>query len=279
VYAKMGLEDMLHFSDEVLKFIIEEYTSESGVRKLKEILFEIVGEVNLDVLKNVNCYLELPINITIQDIKTKFLKDKDDIRYKKIHNESKIGVINGLWANALGKGGVIPIQVNWRPSEKFLHLHLTGMQGDVMKESMSVALTLAWNLTNNDKRNDIINKYGDSLNGLHIHCPEGAVPKDGPSAGTAITSVIYSLLNDKKIKYNIAITGEISLDGCVSEIGGLDLKILGAIKAGVKEILFPVDNMKDYDNFMKKYKDKILIEDIKFHPVNKIEEVFELIFE
>jgi len=279
VYVKMGLEEMLHFSDEALKFIIEEYTSESGVRKLKEILFEIVGEVNLDILKKVNCYLELPINITIQDIKTKFLKDKDDIRYKKIHNESKIGVINGLWANALGKGGVIPIQVNWRPSEKFLHLHLTGMQGDVMKESMSVALTLAWNLTNNDKRNDIINKYGDSLNGLHIHCPEGAVPKDGPSAGTAITSVIYSLLNDKKIKYNIAITGEISLDGCVTEIGGLDLKILGAIKAGVKEILFPVDNMKDYDNFMKKYKDKILIEDIKFHPVNKIEEVFELIFE
>jgi len=87
------------------------------------------------------------------------------------------------------------------------------------------------------------------------------------------------MLNNKKIKYNIAITGEICLNGNVTEIGGLDLKILGAIKAGVKEILFPVENMKDYNKFMDKYKDTVLLEGIKFHPVSKIQEVFELVFE
>ena len=279
VYKKMGLEDMIYFSDEVLNFIIEEYTSESGVRKLKEIIFEIVGEINLDSLKNNKDIFDLPINITIENVKTKFLKDKYQVKNKQIHSNSVIGVINGLWANSLGKGGVIPIQVNWRPSEKFLHLYLTGLQGDVMKESMNVALTLAWNLTSDCKKKEISFKYATELNGLHIHCPEGAVPKDGPSAGTAITSVIYSLLNSKKIKYNIAITGEISLDGFVTEIGGLDLKILGAIKAGIKEILFPVENLKDYKTFMEKYNGNPLIEDIKFHPVNTINEVFELIFE
>jgi ATP-dependent Lon protease len=275
----MGLEDMILFNEDVLKFIIDEYTSESGVRKLKEILFEIVGEINLDILKNSNTDYEIPIIITTDDIKNKYFKDKHEIKHKKIHLESKIGVINGLWANSLGKGGVIPIQVNWRPSEKFLNLHLTGMQGDVMKESMNVALTLAWELTSIERRNYIWHEQPHSLNGVHIHCPEGSIPKDGPSAGTAITTAIYSLFNNKKIKHNIAITGEISLDGMVTEIGGLDLKILGAIKAGVKEILFPVENLKDYNNFIEKYTNTALIEGIIFHPVNTIYEAFKIVFE
>ena len=279
VYKKMGLEEMIFFSDEILKFIIEEYTSESGVRKLKEILFEIVGEINLDILKNSENACDFPINISIDDIKNKYFKDKHEVKHKKIHDESMIGVINGLWANSLGKGGVIPIQANWRPSDKFLMLHLTGLQGDVMKESMNVALTLAWNLTPIERKNEIWDEQNHSVNGVHIHCPEGAVPKDGPSAGTAITSTLYSLFNNKKIKHDIAITGEISLDGFVTEIGGLDLKILGGIKAGVKEFLYPVENLKDYNTFMDKYKDSELINGIKFHPVNTIHEVFKLIFE
>jgi len=279
VYKKMGLEDMIHFNDDVLKFIIDEYTCESGVRKLKEILFEIIGEINLDILKNNDKDYELPIEISIDDIKTKYFKDKHEIKHKKIHTESRVGIINGLWANALGKGGVIPIQVDWRPSDKFLSLHLTGMQGDVMKESMNVALTLAWNLTPEWLQEEYSSENKNSLYGIHIHCPEGATPKDGPSAGTAITTAIYSMLNNKKIKYNIAITGEICLNGNVTEIGGLDLKILGAIKAGVKEILFPVENMKDYNTFIEKYKDTPLLEGIKFHPVNTIKEVFNLVFD
>jgi ATP-dependent Lon protease len=279
VYDKMGLQGMIFFSNDVLKFIIDEYTLEPGVRKLKEILFEIVGEINLDILKNFDTQYEIPINISIEDIKTKYFKDKQEIKHKKIHTENKVGIINGLWANAQGKGGVIPIQSNWRPSEKFLYLHLTGMQGDVMKESMNVALTLAWNLTSKEKRDKIWDEHHNSLSGIHIHCPEGATPKDGPSAGTAITTTIYSLLNNKKIKHNIAITGEITLDGKVTEIGGLDLKFLGGIKAGVTEFIYPKENQKDYDSFIEKYNDDELTNGIKFNAVETIEEVFELVFE
>jgi ATP-dependent Lon protease len=146
-----------------------------------------------------------------------------------------------------------------------------------MKESMNVALTLAWNLTPINKREE--QKLNNSFNGIHIHCPEGATPKDGPSAGTAITTTIYSLLNNKKIKYNVAITGEITLDGKITEIGGLDLKFLGGIKAGVTDFLYPKENQKDYDSFIEKYKDDELINGINFYPVETIQDVFELVFE
>jgi ATP-dependent Lon protease len=282
VYKKMGLEGIINISDDVLKFIIEEYTSEPGVRKLKEILFEIVGEINIDILKNDSLVYDYPIDISIIDIKTKYFKDKHEIKSKKIHKENLVGVINGLWANALGKGGVIPIQAKYFPSNKFLDLKLTGMQGDVMKESMNVALTLAWSLTSEERKSYIKKLYnGEEINkyGIHIHCPEGSVPKDGPSAGTAITSVIYSILNDKKIKHDIAITGEISLDGNVTEIGGLDLKFLGGIKAGVKRFLYPEENKKDYESFMDKYKNSDIVKGIEFFEINNINEVFDLIFE
>ena len=151
-----------------------------------------------------------------------------------------------------------------------------------MKESMNVALTLAWSLTSEERRSNIKNLYnGGEINkyGIHIHCPEGSVPKDGPSAGTAITSVIYSILNDKKIRHDIAITGEISLDGNVTEIGGLDLKFLGGIKAGVKRFLYPEENNKDYESFMDKYKNSDIVKGIEFFQINNINEVFDLIFE
>ena len=280
IYVKMGLCDMIFFEKDVLKFVIDEYTTEAGVRKLKEILFEIISEINLDLLKiktDVQQSYNIPINISIDDIKEKYLKDKYEIKTKKIHQENKIGIINGLWANSLGKGGVIPIQSCWRPDKDFLNLQLTGMQGDVMKESMNVALTLAWNLTSNELKNEITQNYQND--GIHIHCPDTSTPKDGPSAGTAITTTIYSLFNNKKIKYDVAITGEICLDGNVSEIGGLDLKFLGGIKAGVKKFIYPNENKKDYDKFMEKYKDDEIIKDIHFFGVSRIEEVFELVFE
>jgi len=282
IYKKMGMTGLITFSQDVLASIIEEYTSEPGVRKLKEILLEIVGEINLDILKNKNINYNFPIDITIADVKNKFFKDKRKVKVQKIHKESLIGIINGLWANSLGNGGVIPIQARFFPCDKFLDLKLTGMQGDVMKESMNVALTLAWTITSHDRKdeiNEMYNQQHTSKYGIHIHCPEGAVPKDGPSAGTAITTVIYSILNNKKIKNDFAITGEISLDGKVTEIGGLDLKIIGGIKAGSKNFIFPKENQRDFDKFYEKYKDNELIKGIIFHSVEDISEVFELIFE
>jgi ATP-dependent Lon protease len=279
IYAKMGLENMIIIEDDVIKIIIDQYTREPGVRKLKEIIFEIIGEINLDILMNKNDSVEIPIKITMEDIYSKYLKDKHKIIHKPIFSENRVGFINGLWANALGQGGVIPIQTSYYPADKFLQLKLTGMQGDVMKESMNVALTLAWSLTCETNKKNILNEHKINQSGIHIHCPEGAVPKDGPSAGTAISVDIYSLLNNLKIKNTFAITGEISLDGCVSEIGGLDLKILGGIKSGIKEFIYPKENEKDFKEFMEKYSNKDILNGILFHSVEKIQEVFDLIFE
>jgi ATP-dependent Lon protease len=271
VYKKMGLEDMIHLNNDTLKYVIESYTAESGVRKLKEILFEIVGEINLDILKNFDTKYEIPIDITIESIKTKYFKDKHELKIKKIHAEPNVGIMNGLWANALGMGGIIPIQAKWRPGDKAMSLHLTGTQGDVMKESMNVALTLAYNLTPKHIQSTI-------QSGLHIHCPDGSTPKDGPSAGAAITATIYSLFNNMKIKNNIAITGEITLAGNITAIGGLDLKFLGGIKAGVKTFLFPKENEKDYNTFMEKYKDDELTKGIIFISVEDINDVLAVVF-
>jgi ATP-dependent Lon protease len=149
-----------------------------------------------------------------------------------------------------------------------------------MKESMNVAKTLAWKLTDKKQQEKLAKSFKKTkLQGIHIHCPEGATPKDGPSAGTAITVAIYSLLNNKKIKEDVAITGEINLQGKVSAIGGLELKILGGIKAGVKTFIYPEENQKDYKKFVEKYEDKDIYDDnILFIPVTNIKNVLEIVF-
>jgi ATP-dependent Lon protease len=273
IYKKMGLTDVLVLEAAEIEFIIEEYTAESGVRKLKELLFDIVGEINLELLAGTAATLTLPLKITKQAIVAKYLKDRDEVRLAKVHPVSIVGCINGLWANALGKGGVLPIEANYYPASTFLDLRLTGMQGDVMKESMSVAKTLAWSLLTADQQ-----KALDSKQGIHIHVPEGATPKDGPSAGTAITVVLYSLFTGQQIKHDLAITGEICLSGRVTAIGGLDLKILGGIKAGVKTFLFPKENVKDFEKLAKKYGDKPFFQAITFLPVEDIKEVLTYTF-
>ena len=280
IYKNMGLQNVIDLTEENIKFIIENYTNEPGIRKYKELLFEIIGEINLSCLQNFN-YDDIPIKITNDEIKNKYLKEYHAINPKKIPLQSNYGVINGLWANGMGQGGIIPIEVKYFPSGNFLDLKLTGLQGDVMKESMTVAKTLACNLVSREKMIENVKKCEETkIQGLHIHCPEGAVPKDGPSAGTAITSAIYSLLANKKIKKTVAITGEINLQGCVTAIGGLDLKILGGIKGGVKQFIFPKENDKDFKLFMEKYENNdILNPEITFHSVEHITEVFKLIFE
>lgn len=279
IYTKMGLVDTISISDSVITNIIDEYTCEPGVRRLKEILFEIIGEINLSILKE-NTIYELPIVINYDDVKNKYLKHRDEMRIKKIHSVNTVGLINGLWANALGKGGTLPIQANFYPSNTFLDLKLTGMQGDVMKESMNVAKTLAWSLLKSEESDTLLQRFEKTkLQGIHIHCPEGAVPKDGPSAGTAITIVIYSLLTNKKIKKNIAITGEICLKGNVTAIGGLELKILGGIKAGVTHFIYPVENDKEFNDFQEKYGSNPLLEGILFNRVSTLQEVVDLVFE
>jgi hypothetical protein len=281
IYKKMGLEKMIDISEEVIEYIINDYTGEPGVRKLKELIFEIIGEINLDILKNTLAENDIPIKITIDDIKNKYLKEHTEVRHTKIHPEPMVGVINGMWANSAGKGGILPIEASYYPCNTFLDLKLTGMQGDVMKESMTVAKSLAWSLFSNDMENTqrLREKIEKNKNqGIHIHVPEGATPKDGPSAGTAITMVLYSLFSERKIKNDVAITGEICLQGRVTAIGGLELKILGGIRAGVKTFIYPQENEKEFAKFMKKYGKKSIVADIQFIAVDRIEQVLPLIF-
>ena len=280
INKKMGFSDIVFLSKEIIEFIIESYTLEPGVRKLKEVLFDLFGEINIHILKNSDTSMILPIMITKEDLEQKYLTKYQKIEDKKINKENKVGIVNGLWANSLGKGGIIQIEAVFFPSSTFLELRLTGLQGDVMKESMNVAKTLAWSLTDDNRKKELIKMFESTkCQGMHIHCPEGAISKDGPSAGTAITVAIYSLLNNKKIKKDIAMTGEINLQGDVTAIGGLETKIIGGIKSGIKTFLYPESNVNDFNKFKEKVIFNNVCKDICFIPVTQINNVIPLIFE
>jgi len=279
INEKMGFCDTVILTDEIIEYIIETYTLEPGVRKLKEVLFDLFGEINLELLKCTNENIAIPLHISIDELDSKYLKKYHKVQEIKIPIKSAVGIINGLWANALGKGGIIPIETMFFPSSSFLELRLTGLQGDVMKESMNVAKSLAWKLTSLEKKKSLLKVFEETkCQGLHIHCPQGGVSKDGPSAGTAITIAIYSLLNNLTIPNKIAITGEINLQGQVTAIGGLDAKILGGIRAGVKTFLYPESNHKDYEDFLEKYVEKPFLDGIEFIEINSIEQVISYIF-
>jgi ATP-dependent Lon protease len=279
---KMGFDNIVSISDDIIEHIITNYTIEPGVRKLKEILFDIYGEINLEILKInhlSNDAFKLPVIITAENLESKYLKKYSKIREKNIHDTPEIGIINGLWANSLGCGGIIPIQTLFFPSSVFLDLRLTGLQGDVMKESMNVAKSLAWNLTPDKTKSELLDRFTKTMcQGLHVHCPEGAVAKDGPSAGAAITTAIYSLFNNTPIKNDVAITGEINLKGEITAIGGLELKINGGIRAGVKIFLYPKTNHRDFLNWKQTARQNYNKEMPIFIEVETIDEVFKHTF-
>jgi hypothetical protein len=277
--TKMGFSNTVILTDEIIEYIIEQYTMEPGVRKLKEVLFDLYGEINLDLLHHFSSSaaadvvdgetteMAIPIVITKSDLENKYLKKYHKIETKRINTENKVGVINGLYANALGKGGILPIEVVFFPSSSFLELRLTGLQGDVMKESMNVAKSVAWGLTDDAVKQKWLTHFEKTkCQGIHIHCPEGAVSKDGPSAGTAITVAIYSLLNHRKIKNDIAITGEINLQGNVLAIGGLDAKVLGGIRSGINTFLYPKQNHRDFLDLYKKNEKKTDLHHLPLNP-------------
>lgn len=277
INKKMGFENVINLQEDLVEHIIVNYTIEPGVRKLKEILFDLYGEINIEIMRN-QSIIPIPYTLTINDIDNKYLTKYTKFIEKRIHIDSQIGIINGLWANTAGAGGIIPIQTLLYPSSVFLDLQLTGLQGDVMKESMNVARTLAWNLTDTETKKTWLNYFADTkCQGLHIHCPEGSISKDGPSAGAAITTAIYSLLNNKYIKPDVAITGEISLSGEITAIGGLDLKLTGGIRAGIKTFLFPSSNIRDFSKW--KINNKHAYADIKFLAVSHISDIFVHVFD
>ena len=235
--------------DNELMYLIDTYTYEAGARKLKEKLYEIYREINLQYLTDSVDFLPFKIE---KDFIDKVFENYDKVDIKLIHNKPKAGLVNGLFATAAGIGGITVIETYKFISSAHLELKLTGMQGDVMKESMSVAKTLALNLIPLDILEKLENVEDSNKFGIHIHCPEGATPKDGPSAGTAITVAIISLLCDIPVINTMALTGEISLNGNVMPIGGLESKVDGAKAAGVKHVLCPIKNEKDLKKIRKR---------------------------
>ena len=232
-------------SQSLLHDIIDLYTNEAGVRKIKEILYTIIRHINYEYF---NEDLSLPFIINKEYV-TNILKENHKNNFVNIPESPCIGKINGLYASTSGVGGITLIEVYFTPNKNFLELELTGNQGTVMKESMQCAKTLIWNILSPQEQESI------NRNGLHIHCPAAAIAKDGPSAGCAIAIAIYSRILNKLIKHDIAITGEIDLNGYVHAVGGIDAKIFGAIRAGVKTILIPTGNENELNNFLDKNKD------------------------
>jgi ATP-dependent Lon protease len=282
LYKKFNLENCIKFPDDVLKFIIKEYTLEPGVRKLKEKLFEIIGELNLTLFNECKD-ISIPIILTEYNIKNKYFKDKRENKLVYIHSTPTVGMINALWANDMGQGGILPLQVSYYPTSSFLDLKLTGSLGDVMKESINVSVTIAWNLCTPEKQTELINKYNDTKNqrvfGLHIHCPSISTKKDGPSATTAFAVIIYSLFNNIPIKNNFGITGESSFDYKLTEIGGLREKIIFSIPSGITDFIFPKENKTDFDKILEKYKDNDLFDGINFFDLENISEVLDMILD
>jgi ATP-dependent Lon protease len=207
-------------------------------------------------------------------LKSKLFVKKHKITTKKISSTPHVGMVNGLYATQHGLGGITFIETYKIPSSNSLELELTGHQGDIMKESMKVSKTVAWNILPQNIKDKITTNMKDKGNyGLHIHCPEAATPKDGPSAGLAITTAIVSVLTGIPINNTIAMTGEINLNGESLEIGGLESKLYGAKKAGIKKVLIPQDNVKDVDVFkMDKYNIE-LFENFEIISVNNIWDV------
>ena len=255
------VEAELCLHENTIKTVITDYTHEAGVRNLEREIANLCRKVakHLAFNKNEKCATITPENLH------KFLGIPEFQREKIAAND--IGVATGLAWTEVG-GETLTIEVNKMPGKGALNL--TGKLGDVMKESAQAALSYIKSSSKKLNINDKIFKEMD----FHVHVPEGAVPKDGPSAGIAIATALASVAMGKRIKKDVAMTGEVTLRGRVLPIGGLKEKALAAYREGVKVVLFPDGNRKDLEDIPKDIQKKI-----KLIPVKHMDEVLHLAIE
>ncbi len=249
-------------NDDVIEFIIETYTNEAGIRQLKRKFEKIFLKLNIDKIYKTNIFSENSNNIIITKDYVKLCLGNKVIDVQHINNNDMVGVINGLFATTNGYGGILPIQVyeNFTNENNGFIIKMTGSQKKVMRESVTCALSVALNYVRPDIRNSYMN---NNKFGFHLHAPDGATPKDGPSAGAAFSVAFVSRLLGKKIKRDVAVTGEIDLIGNVTKIGGLEYKLFGAKKAGIKLVLVSKENEDDIKKIMTDYIDLLIDFDIK----------------
>ena len=275
----IGLNKLnIKLSDENVTYLIDSFTQEPGVRSIRRKLEKIFLKINKEKIFKSGLFEKsrdlTQIEVT-KDMIDKYLI-KPTILVKKIGPISEIGTINGLYATSMGDGGIIPILIyrNQMGKTGKFTLKLTGKQGKVMQESVSFAFTIAINLTKQQYGSIFFDNYPG---GLHIHTPDGATSKDGPSAGSAFTLGFISRILNKRIKNDISITGEIERDGCITAIGGLEYKLPGAKKAGVKLVFIPKENEKDLQKIIENNK-SLFDDNFRYLIVDHIRDVLDMAF-
>jgi len=248
--------------DKVMFKLIDEYTREAGVRNLKREIINICRKLAREVVeKDVKKFNLKPTDLEKYLGKAKFRPEKSR---KAV---GKVGVVNGLAWTAVG-GVTLDVQGVDTPGKG--EVTLTGTLGNVMKESASVAMTY---VKANLKKYPPKDKDFFKDRTIHLHFPEGATPKDGPSAGITITTAIVSVLTNKKVRQDIAMTGEITITGDVLAIGGVREKVIGAHRAGIKEVILPEDNRVDTDEIPDELKSTM-----KIHFAKTYDDVSKLVF-
>lgn len=248
-----GLEQgSLAVSDDTVSHVISEYTREAGVRGLKKRIDTLCRSAAVQLVKGA----EAPIVVTPEKLR-EYL-DMSPIRQKNVRESADPGVVTGLAWTQVG-GDVLYIETKaTRGSGK---LTITGQLGDVMKESAQIAVSLVKSMY--PDKAELLEKED-----LHIHVPDGATPKDGPSAGITLTTALASLVSGVPVPPAVAMTGEVSLQGCVNPIGGLPEKLMAAQRSGVKKVFIPADNVDDLRDVAKEVREKLTIV-----PVQTVSEV------
>ena len=255
-YDSMGIrKSQLKISDPAIRKVITEFTMESGVRGLKKRVEGICRHAAVRLVKG-----EKKLSVTPANLK-EYL-DGHGIRRDKVEKKTVPGIVTGLaWTAA---GGEI-LYIETKKVNGSGQVIITGQLGDVMKESVSIALSLVKERF--PKETMDLAKYD-----LHIHVPEGAVPKDGPSAGITLTTALSSLFTGKKVDPTIAMTGEVSLRGNVMPIGGLPEKLMAAVRAGVKTVFIPKENVEDLEDVAEEVK-----KELEIKPVSAVSEVLKAV--
>lgn len=255
VLRQNGLKStQIGIADKTLFYIIHNYTREAGVRSLERTLHSITRKVARKMADDSKA-------VELSPKKVRELLGPEDFEESQLENEDQVGLATGMAWTTVG-GEILFIEVALTPGKG--QVKLTGKLGEVMKESAIAALT---NVKANAKRYGISDSALNKTD-VHIHVPEGAVPKDGPSAGITITTAIVSAFTKKKIRRTTAMTGEVTLRGRVLKIGGTKEKIIAALRAGCQTIILPKDNLKDLEKIPKNITRKLT-----FHGVEHIDEV------
>jgi ATP-dependent Lon protease len=247
--------DKIQIEDIAIREIIEGYTRESGVRGLERKLSSLIRKSLAEMLK------QEQNQITITNENLEKLMGKRSFDFDKIDKVDKVGVVTGMAWTAYG-GDTLPIEAMVMTGTG--KLELTGKLGDVMQESAKTAYSYVRANALKFGINETFYKEKD----IHIHAPEGAVPKDGPSAGVTMVTALVSALSGKKVKHNVAMTGEVTLTGRVLPIGGLKEKSLAAFRAGVDTIIIPKENEKDIDKIPNSIRNSLNI--ISAKEVNEV---------